>query len=177
MDLGKRIMIMGSSGSGKSTIATKLGELLNLPVVHLDKLRFLPGWEAISATDLEQKVKAAADQGEWIIDGNHLETRDYRLERADTVVFLDFSRYICLLRTIKRRVKWHGKSRPSVAEGCPEKLDGELVKLIIWSYPKSWRKDTIKWLAKVEPPKQVYHLKGNKAVKHFLREVHASVKE
>ena len=177
MDLGRRIMVMGSSGSGKSTMAVKLGELLNLPVVHQDKIYWLPGWQAASNDDIVQKVKAAADQDEWVIDGNNRKTRDYKLERADTIVFLDFNRFTCLFRVLKRHIRWLGKSRPDITEGCPAKLDIEIFTLILWSYPNRKRGDAIEWLAKTRPPKQVYHLKGNKAVKRFLIEVHASVKE
>ena len=167
MDLGKRIMVLGSPGSGKSTIAKHIGGLLDLPVIHLDRLTLLPNWEAIP--NVEQVTNEAADGHEWVMDGNYSQTRDYRLERADTVIYLDFNRYICMFRAIKRRIQWHGKSRSDVGEGCPERLSLWFVKWV-WGYPKRSRTKTLEWLAKIKPPKQVFVLKGNKAVNRFLSE-------
>jgi len=165
MDLGKRIMIMGCAGSGKSTLARQIGEAYNLPVVHLDTLFWLPGW--IINPDKEQEMTEAADKPEWVMDGNYSSTMEHRIERADTVIFLDYGRFRCLYRVTKRRLKWHGKSRPDITEGCNEQLDREFIKWI-WGYPKRSRVATLELMKKIEPPKQAYHLKGNKAVREFV---------
>lgn len=170
MNLGKRIMIMGSSSSGKSTMAKCLGELTGLPVVHLDRLYWNPGWVATPDEELREKILKAADEPMWIMDGNNSKTRDYRLERADTVIYLDFNRYICLFRAIKRFLKNYGRTRYDVGEGCPERLSFDLVKFIVWTYPRA-RNSIITWLSEINPSKQVFHLKGNKSVKKFLKEV------
>ena len=105
----------------------------------------------------------------WIIDGNYRSwALDARLERADTVIFLDFSRTTCLLRALRRWIKYYGQTRPDLGEGCPEKIDMWLVKWI-WGYPKRARGKTLEWLAGIGPPKQVVHLRGNRAVRVFLR--------
>jgi len=168
MDLGKRIMVLGSPGSGKSTIAAQIGEITGLPVVHLDRLTLLPGWR--TAPDMDMRITMAANQPEWVIDGNYSKTRDVRLERADTVIYLDFNRFTCMFRIIKRRIQWHGKARPNVADGCPERLNRWFIGWV-WNYPKRSHGDTAKWIGQIVPPKQVYHLRGNKAVKRFLIEL------
>ena len=167
--LGNRIMILGSAGSGKSTLATRLGEITGLPVTHLDRLFWNPGWVATPPERMDELVRAAADEPAWIIDGNYSRTRDYRLERADAVIFLDFSRYTCLYRAFKRWMENYGRTRYDLGEGCPEKIDLEFIRLI-WGYPKRSRGGTLAWLAEIKPPKQAYHLKGNRAVRRFLRE-------
>ena len=168
MNLGKRIMVMGSSGSGKSTMAKRLGEATGLPVTHLDSISWLPGWVEAPKEAFAEKLREIVQGEAWIIDGNYRSwALDERLERADTIIFLDFSRYTCLLRAIKRRIMYHGKTRPDMGEGCPEKLDKWLVRWI-WGYPKRSRGKTLAWLAEIQPPKQVIHLKGNRAVKKFL---------
>jgi adenylate kinase family enzyme len=166
-------MIMGSSGSGKSTMAMRLGEITGLPVVHLDRLSWNPGWIATPRDEMDKKVRAAASQPEWIIDGNYSSTRDVRLERADTVIFLDFSRYICLMRAFKRWIANYGHTRYDVGDDCPERMTLWLIKWI-WGYPKRSRGRALEWLSKIEPPKQVYRLKGNKAVKQFLKQARES---
>ena len=168
MDLGKRIMVMGSSGSGKSTLAKRLGEITGLPVIHMDTIYWQPGWVAAPADEVYERAIAAADRPEWVFDGNHAKSRDYRMERADTVIFLDFNRFTCLLRAVKRRIMYAGKTRPDMGEGCNERLTWWLITWI-WGYPKRSRGKTLAWLAEIQPPKQVYHLKGNRAVRDFLR--------
>lgn len=173
MNLGKRIMVMGSSGSGKSTMAARLGEIIGLPVVHLDRLSWNPGWVATPAELMAEKVRAAADEPHWVIDGNYTATRDYRLERADTVVFLDFNRIVCLSRALRRFLKNRGHTRYDLGEDCPERMTLWLIKWI-WGYPKRSRRHTLQWLADVRPPKQVFILKGNRAVRRFLEEASAT---
>jgi len=166
MNIGRRVMVMGSSGSGKSTMAKRLGEIIGLPVVHLDSISWLPGWVAMPEAEFDEKVREAADEPAWVIDGNYSRTRDYRLERADTVIYLDFSRYTCLLRALKRRIMYHGRTRPDIGEGCPERITWWLVKWI-WTYPRR-KPAVLDWLSKIEPPKKAYRLQGNRAVERFL---------
>jgi len=171
MDLGKRVMVMGSSGSGKSTMARRIGELTGLPVVHSDALSWQPGWVETPKDELEQMIREAAAQPEWVIDGNYRKRAfEDRFERANSVVFLDFNRVVCLWRVTKRRVMYHNKTRPDMGEGCNERLTWWLVKWV-WTYPKRTRRSMLAWLAEIPPPKQVYHLKGNRAVKKFLAEL------
>jgi len=167
MNLGQRIMVMGSSGSGKSTMARTLGERLSLPAVHCDTLLFHPGWVARPNDEVDANIRAAADQPKWVIDGNYSRTQDYRLERADTVILLQMNRWLCLWRAIKRRVKYHGKSRPCMTEGCNERITWWLIKWIVWNYPRKHLR-SLAWLAEIPPTKQVFHLKGRRAVKKFL---------
>jgi len=170
MHLGDRIMVMGSSGSGKSTMARHLGETLGLPVTHLDRLSWLPDWVPIPKGELEQAIRAAADQPAWIIDGDFCACAfEYRLERADAIIFLAFNRPACLCRAFKRRIMYHGKTRPDVAAGNKESFNRALLREI-WTYPGR-RKGVLRDLAELPPPKQVYHLKGNRVVKKFLQEV------
>jgi len=174
MDLGQRIMVMGPSGSGKSTMARALGEQLGLPVVHLDALYWKPGWVQSLCEETDAKAMAAADMPAWVIDGNYKRTCDHRLERADTVIYLDFNRYVCLYRAVRRWMKHRGQVRSDLGEGCPDKMDWPFVKWIFMDYPRKVHGATLAWLAEIEPPKTVYHLKGNQAVRQFLQDVEKS---
>jgi len=124
----KRILIMGNPGAGKSTLAIKLGELLGLPVIHLDKEYWQAGWVETERDLWRQKVRKMAATEEWIMDGTYRSTVDIRLPLADTVIYLDFPTHICLWRIFKRVFKGYNKSRPDMAEGCPEKVDFEFIK-------------------------------------------------
>lgn len=166
MDLGKRILINGPSGSGKSTLACRLGEITGLPVIHLDRFLWNPGWVQTPREEFDRRVNEAASGENWIIDGHNLRTMDYRLSRADTVIYIDFNRYICIFRAIKRWVTYYGKTRPCMTEGCAEKIDFEFLKWI-WDFPKNQRPKILEKLNNYE--KNVYYLKSPKDVKNFIK--------
>jgi len=168
MNLGKRIMVMGFSGSGKSTLARQLGAFCGLPVVHSDMLFWKPGWVESARDAYVEKMRTAADQPAWVIDGDGKRTRDCTLQRADTVIYIDMNRCTRLYRAIKRRFRYHGRTRPDMTEGCPEKLDWLYIKGV-WSDARRSRKSDLAWIAGIRPPEKVYQLKGIRAVKRFLR--------
>lgn len=86
----ERALIIGPCGAGKSTLAAKLGKKLGLPVFHMDKLAWKPGWVHSSQEELRAKLEEVYAAKRWLIDGNYGGTMAERLERADTVVYLDF---------------------------------------------------------------------------------------
>ncbi|RHW43167.1 DNA topology modulation protein [Neobacillus notoginsengisoli] len=121
----KRIMIIGSGGAGKSTLAKELGERLGIKVYHLDSLFWQPGWVPMERNKFIELQKEIMKKEEWIIDGNYSGTMELRLERADTVIFLHYSTIRCLYGIVKRRLEYHGKTRFDMGAGCPERLDWE----------------------------------------------------
>jgi adenylate kinase family enzyme len=134
----KRIMIIGSGGSGKSTLARQIGRHLRLPVFHLDAYYWKPGWVPTPNEEWDKFLERLVLHEEWIIDGNYGRTIDIRLQKADVVLFMDLPTWISLYRVIKRRVMYHGKTRPDLNEGCPEKLDFAFLKWV-WNFRKDKR--------------------------------------
>jgi len=131
----KKIMLFGCPGSGKSTMALKLHEVTALPVVHLDRLWWLPGWRETTKEDFDRKLQQELEKPEWIIEGNFSRTLAKRLEYSDTAVFLDYSRWVCLWGVVKRVMRSYGKSRPDMGEGCPERFDLSFLRYI-WHFRK-----------------------------------------
>lgn len=131
-DMGElqRWLVIGPCGAGKSTLAMELGERLALPVVHLDRLNWLPGWREEDREVFAQRVHEAVAQERWIIDGNYGGTLAMRLVRAQVVVWLDYSLARCLWGIGRRVMQWRGRVRPDMGEGCPEKLDFEF---LVWA--------------------------------------------
>ncbi|MCX6218513.1 DNA topology modulation protein [Spirosoma sp.] len=119
----RKIVIVGCGGAGKSTLARQLGEVLHLPVVHLDAQFWKPGWKMISKAEEIIVLNQLTNQSSWIIDGNYNATMELRFEAADTIIFLDFPVLLCFRRVIKRFITYRGKSRPDMSPGCPEKVN------------------------------------------------------
>ena len=165
----ERILIIGCSGAGKSTLARQLGEKLNLPVVHLDKLFWKPGWVEATAEEFDAKLAAELEKPRWIIDGNFNRTLPQRIEKCDTIIYLDFHRFTCLWGVIKRNLTNRGKVRPDMGEGCPEKID--LAFLIwIWNYNRNKRENNYRLLNQATHAETIV-LKNRRNVKQFLRNI------
>ena len=113
----QRVLVIGSGGSGKSTVAARLGELLNLEVNHLDKLYWRAGWVEPETDEWIKIVTDLIERDSWVIDGNYSGTLDLRLQKCDTIVFLDLPRLLCVWRIIKRFLIYRQRTRPDVAEG------------------------------------------------------------
>ena len=134
----KRILVIGCCGAGKTTLAEGLGTRLALPVHHLDRLWWLPGWVENSGEVFDAKLAEILTTDRWVIDGNYSRTLPERLKYADTVIILDYSRAVCMYRTLKRIVRFHGKVRPDMAAGCPERFDGQFLRYI-WNFNRDMR--------------------------------------
>ena len=126
----KKILIVGCGGAGKSTLARELGKKINIPVVHLDKLYWLPNWIERNNDDFDKLVDKELIKAKWIIDGNYQRTFESRLKYADFCIFLDYDRELCV-QSINERVKiYKGKTRPDMTEGCDEKVDDEFLEWV-----------------------------------------------
>lgn len=131
-----RIAVLGYSGSGKSTLAMALAKKYGVPLLHIDRAYWLPGWKERSREERQAIIQEFMDTNDsWVIDGNYrspgcLYAR--RMAEADRIIFLDFGRAACFSRAVKRAIQYHGRERASIGEGCPEKMDLEFAKWILW---------------------------------------------
>ncbi|TXR98488.1 DNA topology modulation protein [Bacillus sp. SH7-1] len=166
----KKIILIGSGGSGKSTLAKELGNKLNIKVHHLDALFWKPNWEGVPKEE-QRVVQNELVKGEkWIIDGNYGGTMDIRMNAADTIIFLDIHRTICVCRAFKRVVQYRNKTRPDMGAGCEERFDLQFFKWI-WEYPNVKRPTIIKELEQLPEEKKVIVLKSSSEVRKFLQRI------
>ncbi len=170
----QRIIIIGCPGSGKSTLASQLGPIVDLPVTHIDKLVWLPGWVERNGAEFDKLLEQAVTGERWILDGNYYTSMPRRIARADAIIWLDYSRWICLYRVIRRRVVYHGQKRPDL--GCTEKIDWGFFKQV-WTYPKRDRIRTVELLSQGADEKRVFIFKQPKEVERWLREIRNRKKE
>lgn len=163
----ERILIIGCGGAGKSTLARQLGEKLSIPVVHLDRLFWKPGWVEETHDAFDRKLAAELEKPQWIMDGNFNRTMPQRVEKCDTIIYLDFNRFACLMGVFKRVLTTYGTVRPDMGEGCPERIDYEFLKWI-WNYNKNKRPRNYQLLNEATHAETIV-LKNRRHVKHFLK--------
>ena len=130
----QRLLVIGPCGAGKSTLATALARKLALPAYHMDQLNWRPGWVESSKDEIREKLAVIVATEHWLIDGTYGGTLTERLERADTVVYLDYPIRLCVTRLLRRIWTYRGRTRPDMTEDCPERFDfGFLIYLMRWN--------------------------------------------
>lgn len=141
-----KIALIGYSASGKSTLAQKLGKLYSVPVLHLDAVHHLPGWQAKERAVEQKEVEVFLNTNAgWVIDGNYTKlSYERRLEEADKIYIVALNRFVCLYRAFCRYLRFKNESRPDMAEGCDEKLDFTFIWWILWKGRSGKRRQNLK---------------------------------
>lgn len=168
-NLGERIMVIGSPGSGKSTFSRQLAEITGIPLIHLDKEYWKYGWIETTRTDWIVKQESLISSDKWIVDGNYGGTMEMRLKKADTIICFKLSRVVCILSYFKRVLTNFNKIRLDMPEGCPEKFDFEFMKYI-WNFPKTSGLRNLERLEKNNDKKIIVFNKRSE-VNKFIREI------
>jgi adenylate kinase family enzyme len=163
----RRVLVIGSGGSGKSTFARLLGAQLNVEVIHLDKVYWRPGWVETPKDEWRIKVEELVKRESWVMDGNYSGTLELRLAACDTVIFLDLARAVCIWRALKRVLMYRDGCRPDMAEGCRERVDFKFL-WWIWSYPLRSRPKVLDLLGRRAQGKRVLRLRSHAEVNNFL---------
>lgn len=127
----QRIVIVGTPGSGKSTLCSRIGETLHIPYYHLDHYAW-EGRTLVKGERLQKQVEAIVATEAWIVDGTYSQTLDQRLARADVLIVLSDTRWRCILRVVRRYIK--GKFQSQIGDN-PDTLSFEFIKYI-WNYER-----------------------------------------
>lgn len=163
----RKVLVIGPGGAGKSTFAKRLGELLNIEVLHLDKFYWRSGWVETPKSEWLKTVEELLGHDSWVMDGNYSGTLDTRVEACDTVIFLDMARALCLWRVLKRVIMYRNRCRPDMAKGCRERLTLEFI-LWIWNYQSRTRPKIVSMLESNQRGKMVVWLRSPSDVERFL---------
>jgi adenylate kinase family enzyme len=169
----QRFMIIGQPGSGKSTLARAIGDRTGLPVVHVDLIHWKSGWVE---RDKDEKVRLALEaeaHPKWVFEGGLSKTWENRLARADTLIWIDLPLRLRAWRVLKRTIRYYGRTRPDLPDGCPEQISLEFWKWI-WDTRRTGRGYATRIFA--DPPAHVtlHHLQSRAAVAAYLKTLDAA---
>lgn len=167
----QRILVMGSSGSGKSTFAQRLSAITGIPVISLDALFWKPGWIESDRAKFRARVAEVLRQPRWIVDGNYIAAEgELRRSASDTVIWFDLPRATCMLGILTRIAASYGRVRPEMAEGCPEKIDLEFFRYV-WTYRREQRPKLLAFFEGLQPDQTFITFTGRSQADRYLRDL------
>lgn len=162
-----RISIVGGSGSGKSTLCNILSKELDLPAIHLDAINYEPNWVEIDKAERDNIILSKAQDDKWVIDGNYNKTLKERFDKADLIIWLNYSTLKQLHGILKRYFTTRNSERPEIP-GCKERLEPEFVKYVL-TYNKKKRPVILDYLKDV-PKEKVLIFKHQKDLNAWLKD-------
>jgi adenylate kinase family enzyme len=165
----RRALVLGSSGSGKSTFARRLSRITGIPLVSIDAIYWQPGWRPSDPKSFETSMTQIANQPSWIIDGNYLASGsgEIRGARADTIFWFDLPRWVCMSGVLLRIARGHGRVRPEMAEGCPERFDPEFIRYV-WTFRARRRSELLAFFEALRPDQNRIRFTSRSAADSYL---------
>lgn len=169
-------MIVGGPGSGKSYLARQLGQISGLPVFHMDHIHWLPGWVERDFAEKDLLTRRIHAKDAWIFEGGHSRTYGERAARAQLLVWLDLPIGLRIRRVLWRSLRFRGRTRPDLPDGCPEILDGRTVEFLrfIWRTRKTSRSKIKRMIDALPAGLWVRHLRNPAEVRRFLADCKAA---
>lgn len=164
-----KYLVMGHSGSGKSSLTKLISEIKHIPLLYLDCVHFESDWKARNDEEARKIVKDFMDKNEsWVIDGNYFKFElEERVKQANVIVYLNFNRISCLIRAYKRYFKYKGKERESISKGCYETMDAEFISWILKEGRTKERINKFNEIVKT-PNKIIVVIKNQKELNKFI---------
>jgi adenylate kinase family enzyme len=166
----KRIAVIGAGGAGKTRLARTLGRMLGLPVIHLDAHYYGPGWQPSAPADWTARHRQLAAGQRWVLDGNYASTLGLRLERADTVVFLDLSPLLCAWQVLRRWALGRRRPAPDLPPGLRPKLDRQFLAYVL-GFRRHRRPALLVELSRWSHGRTVVVVRSRQAIKRFIAQL------
>ncbi len=170
-----RIMVVGSSGAGKTTFSRGIAQQFGLTHISMDKEFFwLPGWVARERSEQRQMIAAAIQLDRWIMDGSNPSSFDLRLPKTDVVLWVRISRLVCIWSVLKRVAKSYGKTRPDMALGCAEQWPDREFLSYIWNFEKRHAPIFLRNFELYGPDVPIFQVKSRAQARQLLDLVRAA---
>jgi len=160
-----RIAIIGCGGSGKTTLSRKLAEGLRAPMTHLDGLYYDSDWNTLPPEKFAALQETLVAEPRWVIDGNYASTLPIRLQRADTVIFLDLPPIVCLWGILQRRYQYRGGQHTE--QGVFDRIHWGFIRYIL-GYRRQMRPKVHALIAEHATHARIITFTSRRAVRHYL---------
>lgn len=157
----KKFALIGLPGSGKSTFASKLGGILDIPVHHLDKHMFEPGGKKRDKQEFIELQKVILAEEAWVVEGCSFSTFEMRFAKADVLIYFHFSRLVCFSRLFKRLFNYKRDF------GGLRAVTWEILQYT-WNFDKE-KRAKIEELRRKYPQTEFLIFRGQKDANSFLR--------
>jgi adenylate kinase family enzyme len=163
-----RILVVGCSGGGKSTLSQKLAWQFALTYVSIDRdILWLPGWVQRDKDEQRRRIAERIAGDRWIMDGTSPSSFDIRLPRADIVIWVRMPRLLCIWGVVTRWLRYIGRTRPEMAPGCIEKIDWEFLRFI-WTFEEKFTPRILLGIGEHGPQVPVLTLKSRREMRRLL---------
>jgi adenylate kinase family enzyme len=137
-----RVVVVGSTGSGKTTLARQLSRLLDVPHTELDALNWEANWTAAPTDVFRQRTQDALKEDTWVVDGNYSAVRDLVWPRATVLIWLDYPLRVLLWRLLRRTLRrtlgkeelWNGNRERFITQFLSRDS------LFVWLFRTYWRR-------------------------------------
>ena len=163
----QRVMIVGQPGSGKSALARDMGAITHLPVFHIVRIHWMPGWVERPGPERDALCAGVHARDCWIFEGGWSRTYPERLARADTVIWLDLPVGQRLGRVLRRSLYYWGRARPDLPDRCRERVDPSFLKWI-WDTRKTSRLSLAAFWEGIPAHKARHRLTSAREVRAYL---------
>jgi adenylate kinase family enzyme len=172
----RRIVVLGTTGAGKTTLARRLAGRLGLPHIELDALYWGPGWTAIPTDLFRERAAAATASDRWVADGNYGAVRDIVWPRADLLVWLDYPLAVSFWRLTRRSLR-RGLTGEELWNGNRERLRTQFLgrdSLFLWalkSHGRQRREYPAQFIRPEHAHLAVVRLRSPRAARRWLARV------
>jgi adenylate kinase family enzyme len=159
-----KIVLVGISGTGKTTLSQELAFRTGLPLYPMDSLIWRENWEESLEPEIQQSLERIAETDCWIVEGWIDHYSQLLLEQSELVVYLDFPGWCAVLGGLQRWWRYRGKRRPELPDGCNESLD---LSFLTTMWLRSERPHIESILASY-PPERLVRVRSRSEAKLFL---------
>jgi adenylate kinase family enzyme len=165
----RRIMVIGCSGGGKSTLSRKIAKALGLSYHSMDRAVFwLPDWVQRPRAEQREIISQIVAADKWLLDGTNPSSFDLRLPRTDLVIWVRLPRWRCLLGVYRRAASFVGKHSPDMADGCVEQWPDREFLSYIWNFERRFAPRIVQEIENHGPNVPIVTLKSHGEMAQLL---------